>query len=251
MRSHLSNNLLTSLVLLTLALPALSSGCAQTVQSQPSVLGKALGEQAPVPAATGFLGGDYALLQPGKEGQALLIYVNPTVTWSSYSKVMIEPVEFWDSTNSSVSPADQQMLTAYFYHQLKEDLQKDFTIVDQPGPGVMVLRVALINAEGATPGLRSISVVIPQARILNGVQSLATGSYAFVGGAEAEIKVTDGRTGQLIAASADKRQGGMAISSAAQWKWGDAENVMNYWAQKIAERAHQLQTTGAISSSGN
>jgi hypothetical protein len=129
--------------------------------------------------------------------------------------------------------------------------RKDFTVVDQPGPGVLVLRVALINAAGATPGLRSISVVIPQARIINGIQSLATGSYAFVGGAEAEIKVTDGQSGQLLAASADKRQGGMALSTAAQWKWGDAESVMDYWAQKIAERAHQLQTTGTISAPGN
>ena len=247
MGSHRSNKLNTSLILLTLAIAAWSSGCAKTVQSEPSVLEKAMGEHAPVPAATGFLGSDYSLLQPGKEGQALLIYVNPTVKWNSYTKIMIEPVEFWDSADSSVSPADQQMLTAYFHNQLKEDLQKDFTIVDQPGPGVVVIRVALINAEAATPGLRSISVVIPQARILNGVQSLATGSYAFVGGAEAEIKVTDGATGQLLAASADKRQGGMAISSAAQWKWGDAENVMNYWAQKIAERAVQLKTTGTIS----
>jgi|SRR5579871_2043960 Protein of unknown function (DUF3313) len=231
-----------------LALMALLSGCAATVQSQPSLIGKAMGEQAPVPAPTGFLGSDYSLLQPGKEGQALLIYINPTVTWSNYTKVMIEPVEFWDSADSSVSPADQQMLTDYFYTKLKEDLQKEFTIVDQPGPGVMVLRVALINAESATPGLRSISVVIPQARILNGIQSLATGSYAFVGGAEAVVKVTDGQTGQLLAASADKRQGGMAISQAAQWKWGDAEAVEDYWAQKIAERAHQLQTTGSITS---
>ncbi len=158
-------------------------------------------------------------------------------------------MEFWDAADSSVSPADQQMLTAYFYNKLKEDLQKDFTIVDQPGPGVMVLRVALTSAEGATPGLRSISVVIPQARILNGIQSLATGSYAFVGGAQAEIKVTDGQTGQLLAASSDKREGGMSITTAAQWKWGDAENVMDYWAQKIAERAHQLQTTGALTPS--
>ena len=210
------------------------------------MIGKAMGETAPVPAPTGFLGSDYSLLQPGKEGQALLIYVSPNVNWSSYTKVMIEPVEFWDAADSSVSPADQQMLTAYFYNKLKEDLQKDFTIVDQPGPGVMVLRVALTSAEGATPGLRSISVVIPQARILNGIQSLATGSYAFVGGAQAEIKVTDGQTGQLLAASSDKREGGMSITTAAQWKWGDAENVMDYWAQKIAERAHQLQTTGAL-----
>ena len=235
------------LILPLIAFAACFSGCAKTVQSQPSELGKALGEQATMPAPTGFMGSDYSLLKPGKEGQALLVYINPTVTWSNYNKIMIEPVQFWDSSDSSVSPADQQMLTGYFYTKLKEDLQKNFTIVDRPGPGVVVLQAALINASSATPGLRSVSVVIPQLRIINGVQSLGTGSYAFVGGAEAALKVTDGQTGQLIAAFIDKQQGGMAITTAAQWKWGDAENAMDYWAQKITQRAQELKTTGHIS----
>jgi hypothetical protein len=106
---------------------------------------------------------------------------------------------------------------------------------------VIVLQVALTNATTATPGLRSVSVVIPQARILNGLQSLATGSYAFVGSAEGEMKVTDASTGQLLAAAIDKREGGIALSAAAQWQWGDAENAMNYWAQKISARLLELQ----------
>jgi len=32
--------------------------------------------------------------------------------------------------------------------------------------------------------------VLPQARVLNGLQSFATGSYAFVGSAEAEDEIT-------------------------------------------------------------
>jgi hypothetical protein len=140
------------------------------------------------------------------------------------------------------------MLTAYFYNQLKADLQKNFTLVDQDGPGVIVLQVALTNASAATPGLRSVSVVIPQARILNGLQSLATGSYAFVGSAQGEMKVTDATTGQLLAAAIDKRAGGMALSSAAQWQWGDAENAMNYWSEKINTRLLELQGRAPASS---
>ena len=137
------------------------------------------------------------------------------------------------------------MLTAYFYNALKENLQKHFTLVDQGGPGVLTLQVALTNATGATPGLRSVSVVVPQARILTGIASLATGSYAFVGSAEGEMKVTDSATGALLGAAIDKRAGGMALSSAAQWKWGDAQNAMNYWAEKITTRLLELQGRSA------
>ena len=99
------------------------------------------------------------------------------------------------------------MLTAYFYNELKTDLEKNVTLVDQGGPGVIVLQVALTNASTATPGLRSVSVVIPQLRVINAAQSLATGSYAFVGSAEAEMKATDAVTGQFLA-GADRQAGG-------------------------------------------
>ena len=53
---------------------------------------------------------------------------------------MLKPVEFWDSPDTSVSPDDQKMLTSYFYNSLQTNVQKNFTIVDQPGPGSDHLR---------------------------------------------------------------------------------------------------------------
>jgi hypothetical protein len=217
----------------------LMAGCSKTVSDQSAVVKQVESGQAH--AANAFFGDDFSLLQPGKEGQAAMVYVNPSTQWSQYNKIMLEPVEFWDGSNSSVSPADQATLTAYFYNQLKTDLQKSFTLVDQGGPGVLVLQVALINASAATPGLRTISVVVPQARILNLGQSLATGSYAFVGSAEAQMKATDSATGQFLVGAIDERAGGMALATAAQWQWGDAENAMNYWANKITSRLLELQ----------
>jgi hypothetical protein len=151
------------------------------------------------------------------------------------------PVEFWAAADSTVSTTDQQVLTTYFYNALRTNLAKSFTLADQAGPGVMTLRVALMDATTATPGLRSISVVVPQARILNGLQSLATGSYAFVGSAEAEMKLTDSITDVLLAEAVDQRAGGMGIKGAASFQWGDAENAMDYWAEKIPNRILELQ----------
>jgi hypothetical protein len=218
----------------------LLSGCAQTVESKSAVAQEIESGQIP-PAAKQFFGNDSSLLQPGKEGQAAMVYINPNAQWKSYTKILLRPVEYWDVTDSSNPTSDEQMLATYFYNRLKETLQKNFTIVDQPDAGVLVLYVALINATGATPVLRSISVAVPQARILNGVQSLATGSYAFVGSAEAEMKAVDGSTGEFLAGAVDQRAGGMAVSSAAQWQWGDAENAMNYWSDKISTRLLELQ----------
>ena len=227
-------------VVVALFCGVLMSGCAQTVESKPAVMQQVEGGQ-PAPAVSGFFGQDASLLQPGTGDQAAMVYVNSNAQWSQYNKILLQPVEFWDDASTKVSASDQQMLGDYFYNQLKEDLSKNFTLVDQPGPGVLVLRIAIVNATTATPGLRSVSVIVPQARVLNGIQSLATGSYAFVGSAEAEMKATDGATNQFLAGAIDKRAGGMAISQAAQWQWGDAKSAMDYWAQKITSRLLELQ----------
>jgi hypothetical protein len=216
-------------------------GCSTTVESTPEAA-KALESGGPLPpAVTSFFGNDASKLAPGPEGGAALAYINPNAQWIKYTKIQLMPVDFWAAADSKVSESDQQMLTSYFYNKLQEDLAKSFTLVNQPGPDVITLRVALMDATTAVPGLRSVSVIVPQARVLNGLQSLATGSYAFVGSAEGEMKATDSTTGEMLAGAVDQRAGGMGIKSAASFQWGDAENAMDYWAQKITSRLTELQ----------
>ena len=242
MMNNLGKKMMTSMAA-TAALAAvlLAAGCATTVQSAPEVA-KAVESGGPLPSAvSGFLGPDAARLAPGPEGGAALAWINPNAQWSTYTKIQLMPVEFWAAADSKVSQADQQTLTTYFYNALQTNLSKSFTLVDQPGPGVMTLRIALMDATTAVPGLRTISVVVPQARVLNMAQSLATDSYAFVGSAEAEMKMTDSVTGALLGEAVDQRAGGMGMKGAASFQWGDAQNAMDYWAQKIPNRILQLQ----------
>jgi hypothetical protein len=224
-----------------LATLVLMSGCATTVGGTPEAA-KAIESGGPAPAAVaGFLGPDASKMTAGPKGGAALVWINPNAQWNSYTKVQLPPVEFWAAADSKVSTADQQVLTAYLYNSLKTNLAKNFTLVEQPGPGVMTLKVALMDATAAVPGLRSISVLVPQARVLNAAQSLATGSYAFVGSAEAEMKLTDSVTGELLAEAVDERAGGMGLKGAASFQWGDAQNVMDYWAQRLSNRILELQ----------
>jgi uncharacterized protein DUF3313 len=219
----------------------LLGGCSTTVESAPAAA-KALESGGTLPpAVTGFFGADAAKLAPGPEGGAALVYINPNAQWGNYNKVLLQPVEFWAAADSKVPPDDQKALTEYFYNALQTNLAKNFTLVNQPGPGVMTLRVALMDATTATPGLRTISVIVPQARVLNAVQSLATDSYAFVGSAEAEMKLTDSVSGELLIAAVDKQAGGMGLKGATSFQWGDARNAMDYWAAKISQRILELQ----------
>jgi hypothetical protein len=196
-------------------------------------------QKAPIEQSSlncGLLGDICGQLRPGGEDQASLRYINPSAQWASYSKVMIDPVTFWGGESTSVSSADQQMLVNYFSQRLEEQLGKKFEVVNRPGPGVMKVSVAMTDAETATPVLRSISMIVPQAHMLSNLKYLATGTFPFVGGAQVEAKLTDSVSGDLLAAVADKRIGGGRFKTGFQWQWGDAENAIDEWCIKTAER---------------
>jgi len=217
----------------------LLAGCSQTAAPQPNIIQRAQGETPAPPPSTGFLGNDYSLLTPPAEGtdqKAMLRYLNPSATWNSYNKIMIAPVTFWAADDSKVSAADQQTLCNYAYNTFVKDLGKNFALVDQPGPGVLKLSVALTDATSAVPVLRSISVVVPQARALSAIKMVATGTYAFVGSAQAAGKINDSVSGQLLAAWVDKRVGGTSIKNVDVFQWGDAENAIDYWADGLDQK---------------
>ena len=167
---------------------------------------------------------------------AALRYFNPNAQWTNYHQIMIPPVTFWAGDDTKVSASDQQAVTTYFHSALVEAFSKKMTVVDAPGPGVMELQVAIDDIETATPVLRSVSMIIPQMRALGLLKYTATGTYAFVGGAQAEAKLIDSVTGQVLWAGVDRRVGGGSIKTAAVWQLGDAENAMDTWAQLAADR---------------
>jgi hypothetical protein len=227
--------------LASLALAFAAAGCATTQQvkvgdaaSYCPFLGASLCAKLTPTETPGRLSG--AALAGSGEAVAGLRYVDPGARWSQYQKVLIAPVTFWGGDDTKVSPKDQHQLSDYFYQAIEQALSKKFQVVQEPDPGVITIQVALVDVTTATPILRTISMVVPQARALNTLKYLATGSYGFVGSAEAEMKAMDSVTHQVLVAAVDKRVGGGSLGTAAQWQWGDAENAMNAWAQQLATR---------------
>jgi hypothetical protein len=230
------------------------AGCSQTAAPAPNIIQRVEGEKPAPPPPSGFLGSDYALLTPPAEGtdqKAMLRYVNPNVNWNSYNQIIIAPVTFWAADDSKVSAADQQALCNYAYNEFRKVIGKNFLLTNQPGPGVIKLSVALTDATSAVPGLRSISVVVPQARALSAIKKLATGSYAFVGSAQGALKLNDSVSGQLLAAAVDKQLGGTSIKNVDVFQWGDADNAINYWADLTDQRLGTFGVQSSTAASAN
>jgi hypothetical protein len=196
------------------------------------------------PRICAFLGEVCHELQPGAPGEGGLRWVNPRSDPTQYNKVIVEVVGFFGTDVSKVPPAEQERLTALFQQALTAALAAKYQVVDQSAPGTVQLQVAILDAEAATPGLRSISMVIPQARLLGTGYYAASGRYPFVGGGQAACMATDAVTGQVLGAGVDRRVGGGALQTAAQWQWGDAENAIKAWAQQLTDGIYAY-TSGA------
>jgi hypothetical protein len=198
------------------------------------------------PAICAFLGTETCgHLTAGGKGQAGLRWINPDARLTQYNKLIIEAIGFFGSDAAQVPRHQQQVLTDYFYDALTSKLTEIYPIADRPGPEVLRIQVAILDAEAATPGLRTVSIVIPQIKLIGAAASvLREGKFPFAGSIQVAVKLTDSVTGEVLGAAVDRRVGGGSIKAAAQWEWGDAENAIDAWAKLSAERLHAY-TSGA------
>jgi hypothetical protein len=201
------------------------------------LLGCATTQQAPDAVRSGFLG-DYSQMRPGKGDQALLTYKNPRAAWGMYSKVMISPVMVFMAPGAELrddSREEQRMLANYFASALRENLAKNFTIVDRPGEDVLRIRAALTDGDQSEVVLDTISTIMPIGLALSTLKRASFGSDSAVGFAQAELEVLDSRSSTRLAAAVDKRYGTKALRSKFG-SWNHAKEAMDHWAELVAER---------------
>ena len=201
--------------------------------------GCAASEQARDVEESGFLGQDYALLREGKEGEALRVYRDDDAPWSTYDKIKLDPVTIWAGEGSEFedfSKPDRQTLADTFNKMLTEELSKDFQVVDETGPGVLHLQVAITDAQTSNPTMDTISTIVPQALLISGAKEIVTGKPSFVGEASVEARAVDGQTGELVAAGVDRWVGGKSITGAPTDSWDDVREAYRYWAQQLRFR---------------
>lgn len=190
---------------------------------------------------------DNPQMKAGPEGSELLYYQDVAAQSSRYGSIIIEPVRLWcGDMTLDISPDDQFVLSQYMYEVLKQHLGHDFTIVEQPGPGVMRLQITLIDSGQSQTGMDTVSASPPPARLLEVVKELSNGAYSFTGAAESEGEVTDSVTGARLLAWIDRRVGGGSLKTAERWEWGDARAAIDYWAETLSARLAQWHYQGDV-----
>jgi hypothetical protein len=215
----MENTKMAAVLLIGVAAAFLLSGCAGSYQAQRVEL-----KQVTMVNPT--------LLKEGKDGQALYRYVKPQANIYMYTKVLVDPVLVnKDGELNKDAMADYQKLANNAYLYLTRELAKDYAVVQTAEPGTIRIQMAITDADSSKPVRNTLSTFVPIGMVLNLAKYSATGKQAGVGEISAEMKITDGMTGELLAAALDRRVGGKELSTL--WNgWSNADAALLYWAQQ-------------------
>ena len=193
---------------------------------------------------SGFLG-DYSQLRRGHGNEALWVYINTNNIVGPYTRIMIDPVTLYlapDSWLHSLPKDDVQAIANYFAATLRDQLSKDYPLVNQPGPGVLRFRMALTDLKKSKVVLDTISPVVPIGLAVSALERVTIGRTLTVGKARMEMEVLDAQSGIRLAAMVDERAGAKVTGKFDKWnQWQDACDACEYWAMRTRERLLEIR----------
>ena len=181
---------------------------------------------------SGFLK-NYPEFKSGSKGGADSVYMKEGVDFSVYNKIMMDHVVFYfrdDSKDKEIHPEELSEFSEIFHKAVAESLGDAYPLVNEPGPDVMRLRIAITDVDASKPGMGAVSTVMPVGLALSIVKKGITGKHTGVGSASIEVEILDSMTNERIAAAIDTKPGGKIEGFS---KWGAVEGAFKFWAKRL------------------
>jgi hypothetical protein len=152
---------------------------------------------------------DYPPFKPGKEGVDW-VYIKEGSDFKQYKNIMLDQVVFYfkeDTENKGINPNDIIELTEAFQKAFVDALNDAYPLTDQPGPGVLRVRIAITDIEPSSSGVGT------------------TG----IGSASMEAELLDSMSNERIGAAIDKDPGGKLDLG----KLTPAKKAFEFWAKRL------------------
>ena len=192
---------------------------------------------------SGFLE-DYSGFKPMPEREGVLEYTSPDWDPKTYDKFIIAPIEIWihpDSEYKGVQPDKLKALSDGFHKILVEELGEAYPIVEEPGPGVVVLRIALTDVMIVKKKVLKWYSFTPIGAVATGAKK-AAGKNIRLQSAAFEGELLDSQTQKRLRAAVDTSAGEKLRKKIKEGKegvdtsWADIEKTLKYWAKRARER---------------
>jgi hypothetical protein len=255
-----------TIALLTLAGSTLLSGCA----TDSSLLGS--GTNITVSDKTrmtksGYLS-DYARLKQTPWSDGIECWRDPEFNAKNYDKVLISRIVISlappkdKDAQQLIDPGDLKTLTDYFHGSLSKALKPKMQVVDTPGPGVVVIGIALTSLVPTTVSKSVTGTLIPYAFIAEAGSGVASGrpagSTPYMGETGMEMAFRDGTSGAVLGECRDTEIGrkyaadasSNAVGTVQTWTggyvnsfqaWSYAKNAFDKWSMLVAKRLADLR----------
>lgn len=167
------------------------------------------------------------VLAPGPPGGARLRWMRPGTDFTKYHGLLFDRVTFFfapDSEYKGMDPHELKELADLFHRQIKNELKKNYPIVNAPAPGVVRIRCAITDLKQNRPLLSDIWPSGPDP------QNPGKGmSWSDAGATSLEVVVIDAMTNTPIIAVIDDQKTGLKEKFT---KWGSAEDAFKFWAHR-------------------
>lgn len=191
---------------------------------------------------SGFLQ-DYSRLSASQSpsGATVMKWVDPKLDVSRYSRVYIEPSQFYPKPQPTEKISQQTLngIAAYYDQALKRELGKSLPLATAPGPGVLVVRPAITGVSSKTQGLKPYEL-IPVALMAAAV-STASGIRDQQVDIATEANFLDGSDQRVIAQVVRKGTGQALENDTQKLTLEDVKAVLDGWASDLHQSYLKLK----------
>ena len=202
--------------------------------------------------AKGFLS-DYSNIKADGDNGKVYRYRAPDVDATRYKKLMIERIRVWlkpGTEDRGIDPAELKELVDYFHKAIVEKVQDAYPVVEEAGPDVLRVRIAVTDIVPNKVEATVVSLVVPYLWVGEagaGAAEGEAGSTPFVGEATIELEALDSVSSKQVAAYIETRVGkkyvwtegvqkGVDSYLKAYSTWAYTKQSMDAWAQLIRTR---------------
>lgn len=186
-------------------------------------------------ATSGFFDGPVKFQQDPDRSSALR-YISADLRPGVYHKAIFNPVEIWyapDSPYKGINPDQLKSITDHFHNAMVKAAHASKLLVEEPGPGVVLVRAAITNVKATRPKPKWYNYN-PIGAIGYGIKRIGYHDI-ILSDAVMELEMLDSQTGERLAALVDT---GVGINSKDQSKrnWEDVEKTLEFYANRFHQR---------------
>lgn len=192
---------------------------------------------------SGYLG-DYSEFRSRDDSSEALIYIKPDLDLARYERVILDPVAVAldpEASSRAVNPAELMALSGYLHDALRIALRDAYPVVEEPGEGVLRLRVAITDVIPTKPVRNTMGTLLVPARVASAAKRRITGTDLFVGEVAIEAELVDSQTNERLMALVDRKAGDKFSLKQGTTTWGHVTKALREWAvafRLTLDRAH-------------